>query len=71
MSSAMIGQEEEDKTTVVGHSEILNLRRHTSEVLNCTWNPDFTDLIATGSADASARIRKMGGPKASDGCLSV
>ena len=33
----------------------------------CAWNPVFTDMIATGSGDASARIWQMGGAKATDG----
>lgn len=37
----------------------------------CAWNPVFTDLIATGSGDASARIWQMGGSNAADGCGPV
>lgn len=33
----------------------------------CAWNPIFTDMIATGSGDASARIWQMGGIGASEG----
>lgn len=33
----------------------------------CAWNPAFTDLIATGSGDASARIWQVKGSNACDG----
>jgi WD40 repeat protein len=39
--------------------EILKLDKHQSEVFMCAWNPVFTNLIATGSGDASARIWEM------------
>jgi transducin (beta)-like 1 len=38
------------------------------EVFMCAWNPVYTDLIATGSGDASARIWQMSGPTTKDGC---
>jgi len=47
--------------------EILELSMHSSEVFMCAWNPVYTDIIATGSGDASARIWQMGGKKAADG----
>eukprot|EP00529_Nitzschia_sp_RCC80_P041580 CAMPEP_0113479668 /NCGR_PEP_ID=MMETSP0014_2-20120614/21448_1 /TAXON_ID=2857 /ORGANISM="Nitzschia sp." /LENGTH=884 /DNA_ID=CAMNT_0000373013 /DNA_START=383 /DNA_END=3037 /DNA_ORIENTATION=+ /assembly_acc=CAM_ASM_000159 len=57
----------EDELTKVNPSEVLELKMHQSEVFMCAWNGFFTDLIATGSGDASARIWKMGGAKAADG----
>lgn len=63
--------DEEDTKTQASPSEVLQLNKHTSEVFMCAWNPIFTDLIATGSGDASARIWQMGGPDAAGGCSSV
>lgn len=63
--------EHEDEITRVLSSEVLVLNKHTSEVFMCAWNPVYTDLIATGSGDASARIWQMGGPDASSGCGPV
>jgi transducin (beta)-like 1 len=63
--------DEEDMKTQANSSEVLELNKHSSEVFMCAWNPIFTDLIATGSGDASARIWQMGGPDASYGCGSV
>jgi WD domain, G-beta repeat/Anaphase-promoting complex subunit 4 WD40 domain len=63
--------DEEDMKTQASPSEVLELNKHSSEVFMCAWNPVFTDLIATGSGDASARIWQMGGPDASGGCSSV
>lgn len=57
----------EDLVTRARPDEVLELNKHTSEVFMCAWNPVFTDLLATGSGDASARIWKMGGKKAQDG----
>jgi len=57
----------EDQLTNASPEEVLELKMHTSEVFMCAWNPIFTDIIATGSGDASARIWQMGGKKASDG----
>ena len=34
----------------------MELHGHTSEVFMCKWNPTSTNLIATGSGDATARI---------------
>jgi transducin (beta)-like 1 len=59
----------DDQQTRALPNEILELKKHASEVFMCAWNPVYTDLIATGSGDASARIWKMGGPIAQDGCL--
>jgi transducin (beta)-like 1 len=39
--------------------EVLKLDKHQSEVFMCAWNPIYTNLIATGSGDASARIWEM------------
>jgi transducin (beta)-like 1 len=44
---------------------------HQSEVFMCAWNPIYTDLIATGSGDASARIWQMGGKSAAQGLANV
>lgn len=59
--------ERQDRLTRVSSSDILELNKHTSEVFMCAWNPVFTDLLATGSGDASARIWQMGGKEAKDG----
>lgn len=47
--------------------EVLELNKHTSEVFMCAWNPIFTQLLATGSGDASARIWEMRGQNAQRG----
>lgn len=60
--------EEEDRLTAILPSEVMELSQHTSEVFMCAWNPRFTNLIATGSGDASARIWTINGPDASGGC---
>jgi len=60
--------EEEDRLTAIHPSEVMELSQHTSEVFMCAWNPRFTNLIATGSGDASARIWTINGPDASGGC---
>ena len=57
----------EDELTKADASDVLELKMHQSEVFMCAWNPVFTDMIATGSGDASARIWQMGGAKATDG----
>jgi WD40 repeat protein len=59
--------DKEDELTNANLSEVLELKMHSSEVFMCAWNSVFTDIIATGSGDASARIWQMGGAKASDG----
>ena len=46
-------------------SEVMELSQHTSEVF--MWNPRFTNLIATGSGDAFARIWMINSPDASKG----
>lgn len=60
--------EEEDRLTAIHPVEVMELSQHTSEVFMCAWNPIFTNLIATGSGDASARIWAINGPDASGGC---
>jgi hypothetical protein len=57
----------EDELTNALPSEVLELKMHSSEVFMCAWNPIFTDMIATGSGDASARIWQMNGAKAAAG----
>ncbi|KAL3914620.1 MAG: hypothetical protein SGILL_006032 [Bacillariaceae sp.] len=59
--------EKEDELTNADPSQVLELKMHQSEVFMCAWNGVHTDIIATGSGDASARIWQMGGVKASDG----
>eukprot|EP00934_Nitzschia_sp_Nitz4_P006914 Nitzschia sp. Nitz4//scaffold3_size479765//124131//126796//NITZ4_000054-RA/size479765-processed-gene-0.98-mRNA-1//-1//CDS//3329550620//6904//frame0 len=63
--------DKEDETTNASPDEVLVLKMHSSEVFMCAWNPVFTDLIATGSGDASARIWQMGGKKAAQGLGAV
>jgi transducin (beta)-like 1 len=60
--------ETEDLLTSAQPLEVLELNKHTSEVFMCAWNPVFTELLATGSGDASARIWTMGGKNAQSGC---
>ncbi len=57
----------EDEITNAKKAEVLELKMHQSEVFMCAWNSVYTDMIATGSGDASARIWKMGGTKAANG----
>uniref|UniRef100_A0A7S2R2C7 Anaphase-promoting complex subunit 4 WD40 domain-containing protein n=1 Tax=Eucampia antarctica TaxID=49252 RepID=A0A7S2R2C7_9STRA len=59
--------DKDDMLTRVRPDEVLELNKHTSEVFMCAWNPVFTDLIATGSGDASARIWQMAGSDARAG----
>lgn len=49
----------DDDPFATKEDEILTLNKHQSEVFMCAWNPKFTNLIATGSGDASARIWEM------------
>ncbi len=59
--------EKDDMLTRARPEEVLELNKHTSEVFMCAWNPVFTNLLATGSGDASARIWQMGGQTAQSG----
>jgi len=61
--------EEEDKQTAISPSDVMELAQHTSEVFMCAWNPKFTNLIATGSGDASARIWTLNDDKTSQSIL--
>lgn len=61
--------EEEDKRTAIDPSDVMELAQHTSEVFMCAWNPKFTNLIATGSGDASARIWTLNSDKTSQSIL--
>lgn len=61
--------EEEDKQTAINPSDVMELAQHTSEVFMCAWNPKFTNLIATGSGDASARIWTLNSDKTSQSIL--
>jgi len=63
--------EPDDTDTAAGPDEILELQMHESEVFMCAWNPVFTNLIATGSGDASARIWEMNGTHSKDGVRAV
>lgn len=63
--------DQEDLSTRASPDEVLYLRKHSSEVFMCAWNPVFTDLIATGSGDASARIWQMGGSEAKSGFVTT
>ncbi|GMH91981.1 hypothetical protein TrVE_jg881 [Triparma verrucosa] len=56
-----------DDETAVSLGSYVTLSRHTSEVFMCSWNPIKTNLIATGSGDATARIWTMGGDTAAHG----
>ena len=52
--------EKADLLTRARPDEVMELNKHTSEVFMCAWNPIYTNLLATGSGDASARIWEMG-----------
>jgi transducin (beta)-like 1 len=52
-------EETGDQLFAASPEEVLILDKHVSEVFMCAWNPVFTNLIATGSGDASARIWEM------------
>mmetsp|Transcript_24236 Transcript_24236/g.56878 ORF Transcript_24236/g.56878 Transcript_24236/m.56878 type:complete len:845 (+) Transcript_24236:120-2654(+) len=60
-----------DMETETSEDQILKLEMHESEVFMCAWNPIYTNLIATGSGDASARIWQVGGVKAAAGLNTV
>ena len=61
--------EAEDKITAIDPSNVMELAQHTSEVFMCAWNPKFTNLIATGSGDSSARIWTLNNDKTSQSIL--
>lgn len=61
----------DDDATFAREEDILKLEMHQSEVFMCAWNPIYTNLIATGSGDASARIWEMADKFASAGLKSV
>jgi transducin (beta)-like 1 len=63
--------DQEDELTNAAPYQVLELKKHASEVFMCAWNPVFTNLIATGSGDASARIWEMNGTDAQAGCGAV
>lgn len=69
--SKVTAPEVDDSDTLANDNEILKLEMHQSEVFMCAWNPIFTNLIATGSGDASARIWEMGGKYAAEGMKQV
>ena len=60
----------DDRDTAVAFGEYMDLAEHSSEVFMCAWNPIFTNYVATGSGDATARIWVMGGNAAAKGCTS-
>ena len=70
-SSESLASNPEDLDTGTPQGHILKLEMHESEVFMCAWNPIFTNLIATGSGDASARIWQVGGTKAAAGLTTV
>lgn len=65
------GPDPDDLDTEAAKSEVLQLQMHESEVFMCAWNPVYTNLIATGSGDASARIWEMLGSNARAGLGAV
>jgi transducin (beta)-like 1 len=65
------GDQPDDSLTAASPDEILQLQMHESEVFMCAWNPVFTNLIATGSGDASARIWEMNGGSTRAGIRAV
>jgi len=67
-STDTLSASEDDYSTRASPADVLELNKHTSEVFMCAWNPIHTNLIATGSGDASARIWQMAGPDAKTGC---
>lgn len=60
----------EDAVLAATPDEVLQLNEHQSEVFMCAWNPVYTNLIATGSGDASARIWEMNDMRANAGLKS-
>ena len=70
-SSESLASNPEDLDTDTPQKHILKLEMHESEVFMCAWNPVYTNLIATGSGDASARIWQVGGTKAAAGVTTV
>lgn len=64
-------REIDDSAIEAKSDEVLKLDQHGSEVFMCAWNPIFTNLMASGSGDASARIWEMGGKYAANGVASV
>ena len=67
-AQALADIEAEDQLKSIHPIEVMELSEHTSEVFMCAWNPRFTNLIATGSGDASARIWAINPPNATGGC---
>ena len=49
----------DDSATQAPFGTFIELAEHTSEVFMCAWNPVFTNYVATGSGDATARIWVM------------
>jgi transducin (beta)-like 1 len=60
----------EDAALAAKPEEVLQLMEHHSEVFMCAWNLVFTNLIATGSGDATARIWEMNDVYANAGLKS-
>ena len=69
VSTATDGNDE-DALLAAKPEEVLQLNEHQSEVFMCAWNPVYTNLIATGSGDASARIWEMNDTRANAGLKS-
>lgn len=59
--------EVDDSDTMAKENEVLKFDLHQSEVFMCAWNPIHTNLIATGSGDASARLWEVNGLHAANG----
>lgn len=51
------------QTTVLSQDLVIQLAGHTSEVLTCQWHPQ-EDLLASGSADSTARLWSLDTPGA-------
>ncbi|KAI8329810.1 WD40-repeat-containing domain protein [Chlamydoabsidia padenii] len=47
------------ETTIIDSSEAVILTGHHSEVFSCCWNPVVSNLLVSGSGDATARLWKV------------
>ncbi|KAI8099343.1 WD40-repeat-containing domain protein [Halteromyces radiatus] len=45
--------------TIIDSSDAVILTGHQSEVFSCSWNPIVSNLLASGSGDATARLWKV------------
>ncbi|ORX58089.1 WD40 repeat-like protein [Hesseltinella vesiculosa] len=46
----------EDKPETIDGNDVIILSGHQSEVFSCSWNPVISNLLASGSGDATARL---------------